>query len=63
MCAAVLNFPQICALGVLPQKYALYLNTYPSLLLSCSLSVFLRVLAALAVYDLFPKQLVCKGPI
>ena len=32
-------------------KYALCLNTHPSLSLSCSLSVFLRILAALAVYD------------
>ena len=52
MCAAVLDRSKICALGILPQKYALCLNTHPSLSLSCSLSVFLRILAALAVYDL-----------
>ena len=51
-CGAAEHARKICALGILPQKYALCLNTHPSLSLSCSLSVFLRILAALAVYDL-----------
>ena len=64
MCAAVLDRSKICALGILPHKYALCLNTHPLLLLSCSLSVVfeyastpcLNILPPLLIYVLLESS-------